>query len=300
MVERKQKWKILRVLTTNKCNYECVYCHNEGQNDNSHCEKISLQQFQRYYKIAKKIGIEEVRFSGGEPLVNSETIEMIEWLNANSDVEIGLATNGSLINEELVKRLSKTRVMITLHFPGVEEKDYFKVTKRDWKNFEKCVELFDKYSIDYSFNYTLYPNTIETLNNVLEYTLKKGKRVKLLPFLDSNFSNCSEKYFSLINQKLKELDGEKIYYEKEGFYLWRFKQGGCVKIINSPCYSKNIFLCKEYGEIRLTPRLELMNCIFGKPVSTNNLTDAELEMLFINLFDNMTDCSKVIDMGENL
>ena len=24
-------WKILRVLTTNSCNYNCPFCHNEGQ-----------------------------------------------------------------------------------------------------------------------------------------------------------------------------------------------------------------------------------------------------------------------------
>ena len=28
-------WKILRVLTTNKCNYQCSFCHNEGQNKDS-------------------------------------------------------------------------------------------------------------------------------------------------------------------------------------------------------------------------------------------------------------------------
>jgi len=24
-------WKIIRILTTDTCNFDCVFCHNEGQ-----------------------------------------------------------------------------------------------------------------------------------------------------------------------------------------------------------------------------------------------------------------------------
>ena len=120
---------------------------------------ITVENFLRFYHIAEKTGIREVRFSGGEPLVNKDTLKMIEWLNENSEVEIGLATNGSLVNEDIAQRLGRTRTMVTLHFPGVGNENYYSVTKRNWKSFEQCVELFDKYDVDYSFNYTLFPNT---------------------------------------------------------------------------------------------------------------------------------------------
>ncbi len=294
-MEQNEKWKILRVLTTNKCNYECVYCHNEGQEQEGQNCRITLEQFIRYYSIAVKAGIEEVRFSGGEPLVNSETITMIEWLNEHSDVEIGLATNGSLVTEELARRLGNTRVMVTLHFPGVGKEDYFNVTKRNWESFENCVRLFDKYNVDYSFNYTLYPNTILAVDNVIDYSIKKGRRVKLLPFLDSGFHNFSEKFMEPIFEKLNSRNGSVQYFSKEGFHLWTFETGGAVKIIDSPCYGKNIELCKEYGEIRLLPDLSLMNCIFGRTVATSGLTDDEILDTFIALLQEMTACSAVIN-----
>ena len=191
MSQKEERWKILRVLTTNKCNYECVYCHNEGQVTKGQDDMITIDQFIKYYNIATKVGIEEVRFSGGEPLINNETIKMIEWLDANSEVEVGIATNGSLVTEEIAYRLGNTRVMVTLHFPGVGREKYFSVTKRKWELFEKCVELFDKHNVDYSFNYTLYPKTIEAVDDVVRYSISKGKRVKLLPFLDVGFNNFS-------------------------------------------------------------------------------------------------------------
>lgn len=295
-MNKNKRWKILRVLTTNKCNYKCIYCHNEGQEEKNQNQNISLEQFIKYFSIALKVGIEEVRFSGGEPLVNTETLKMIEWLNGNSNVEIGLATNGSFVTEEIARKLGETRVMVTLHFPGVGENDYFRVTKCDWKSFENCVNLFDKYNIDYSFNYTLYPDTIDAVDSVIEYSINKGKRVKLLPFLDNKFSNSSEKYLEKIFQKLNSLDSKLEYYSKKGFYLWSFNNKGAVKIIESPCYKKDIELCKEYGEIRLLPDLSLMNCIFTKPIQTKNLSEVEILNLFYSLLSDMSSCSKVISI----
>ena len=150
-MERRKSWNILRVLTTNACNYRCIYCHNEGQIEKNN-KKIDLNQFIRIYRIAECAGINEVRFSGGEPLVNSDTLNMIEWLNQNSNIEIGLATNGSLVTEAIAQKLGRTRTMVTLHFPGVGNEKYQYVTGQNWILFQRCVDLFDEYGVDYSFN----------------------------------------------------------------------------------------------------------------------------------------------------
>ncbi len=286
-------WKILRVLTTNSCNFECVYCHNEGQAEKGK-DKISLQHFIRYFNIAKKTGIVEVRFSGGEPLMNAETIQMIEWLDKNSDVEIGLATNGSLVNEDIAKRLGATRTMVTLHFPGVGEEDYCAVTKRHWHLFERCVDLFERYNVDYSFNYTMYPQTISNVDSVLAYSIKNKKRVKLLPFLDPECSNLSDGYIEKIKGRLKSKNSNYSFFEKQGVHIWDYYDGGTVKMIDSPCYKKDICLCKEYGEVRLLPDLSLMNCIFGKCVPTIGKSDEEIFDLFVQLLAEMKACEAVI------
>lgn len=294
MKNNNYSWKILRILTTNVCNYKCVYCHNEGQ-IKAKKETITIENFIRFYNIAEQIGIQEIRFSGGEPLLNIDTINMIEWLNYNSNVEIGLATNGSFVNKNIATRLGKTRVMVTLHFPGVGEENYYTVTnKKNWHLFEECVALFDKYRVNYSFNYTLYHNTIEFLEDVINYSIKKGIKIKLLPFLDSKFSNYSSQNIDDVKQKLFSKNCNYQYFDNEGVHIWSFLNGGVVKMIDSPCYDKNIKLCKEYGEIRLLPDLSLMNCIFGKKVQTKDLSDQEIQNLFISLFNEMSSCEQVI------
>lgn len=288
-----KSWHILRVLTTNACNYRCIYCHNEGQVEKNN-EKIDLNQFIRIYRVAERLGINEVRISGGEPLVNQDTLNMIEWLSRNSKVEIGLATNGSLITEEIAQKLGKTRTMVTLHFPGVGNENYQYVTGQKWSSFQRCVDLFDKYNVDYSFNYTLYPEIIGSLDEVLEYVIGKGKRIKLLPYLDGGFKNLSNPIIVEIQSKLDSQDNVYTYDEENGVNLWTYSNAGCVKLIESPCYKKDIDLCKAYGEIRLLPDLSLMSCIFGRPYSLSNKTDDEIYSVFRDMYEKMEKCDKVI------
>lgn len=265
-------WKIMRVLTTNQCNYRCSYCHNEGQEMVETPKFLKFEDFEKIMLQVIKTPINEIRFSGGEPLINKETLKMIEWVDKNTDLEVGLATNGSLIDEKTAKRLSKTRVLITLHLPGIKESDYKKVTQREWEPFEKAVSLLDKYSIDYSYNYVLSPKSFDNLDEVLKYVQNHKKRIKLLPYIEDNFLNLSEMLATKVNSKLENISFEKKVDNHSGITWWKLKNGGEVKLLDTPCYSKNIKTCKNYGEIRLLPNLKLQRCIFDlKTIEIDNL-----------------------------
>lgn len=281
-------WKILRVLTTNTCNYRCRYCHNEGQPVVKDKKELSFEQFRCVMERIKDSGIREIRFSGGEPLINKDTLDMIEWVDKNTDYEVGLATNGSLVTELHAARLAKTRVMVTLHLPAVHSEKYFAVTCADKKNFDTCVELFDSYGIDYSFNSVLYPATIENLDAVINYSVSRGKQLKLLPYLEHDFKNYSAIAMTAIDERLKEFNGRKKRDEFNGITWWKFPNGAKIKLIDSPCYEKNISKCRAYAEIRLLPSLELQTCIFGQGVKLSDIDN--LKMILDELWDKFKVC----------
>ena len=281
-------WKILRILTTNACNYNCLYCHNEGQLSDDARKNLSFEQFERVMKNIGDTGINEIRFSGGEPLCNKATIDMIEWVDKNTDCEVGLATNGSLITEAIAKRLAKTRVMVTVHLPATTQQNYFKVTGGDKQNFDRCLALFDRYAINYSFNSVLCPATIDNLEGVINYSVAHGKRLKLLPYLERDFKNFSAAVMKNLFERFKNFDGEKIRDELNGITWWKFPNGAAIKLLDSPCYEKNIFKCRAYGEIRLLPDLQLQTCIFGRSVNLKNFND--LKKILDELWDNFQAC----------
>ena len=72
-------WDKLRVLVTNRCNYKCPFCHNEGQEKECNHETMSLREFKSFVDMLSGQQISELNFSGGEPFINKEIVEMIEY-----------------------------------------------------------------------------------------------------------------------------------------------------------------------------------------------------------------------------
>lgn len=270
-------WKILRILVTNECNYKCLYCHNEGQEKEWH-NLLSFDNFLKIMEEVKKTSIREIRISGGEPLLNKETIKMIEWLDKNTDYEIGLATNGSLMTEEIARRLGKTRILITLHLPSVVYNEYEKITCGNLKDFYYCSKLLKKYNISYSLNYVLYPNTINNLETVIQYALEERVRIKLLPYIENTFQNFSTEIIKNLDNILKEKNLKKKYDYSCGITFWSIEDQVLIKVIDSPCYEKNIKKCRNYGEIRVLPDMSFQSCIFGEKIKIQEINNISTEL----------------------
>ena len=284
-------WKILRILTTNQCNYRCLYCHNEGQDKEKLETSLSFAEFVRMVDVITGMGFQEIRFSGGEPLVNPETIRMIEWVDANSDYEVGLASNGSMITEETARRLGETRTLVTLHFPAVKDIEYKRVTGMHSKAFWNAVDRLDRYRVKHSFNFVLYPETISNITEVVDFVVEKGKRVKLLPYIEKGFHNYSKMIIEQVKDRLDKTTISKKVFCEGGITTWLFENGGKVKLLDSPCYDHSIDRCREYGELRLLPNLSLQKCIFDKDsVSLDGLSDVEIRNRINELWQNFNKC----------
>ena len=66
----------LRITITNRCNENCIYCHHDGMVSSK--EEMTPDEIYRISKIAKKIGVNKIRLSGGDPLVRKDIVEIVE------------------------------------------------------------------------------------------------------------------------------------------------------------------------------------------------------------------------------
>jgi cyclic pyranopterin phosphate synthase len=286
-------WKILRILTTNRCNYRCLYCHNEGQEKIDEKSVLSIDNFYKITEAINGMGFQEIRFSGGEPLSNPRTVEMIEWMDSNTDYEIGLATNGSLINEEIAERLGKTRTLVTLHFPAIDEDEYKRITGMQISGLINAIGRLERNNVKHSFNFVLYPDTISNISDVIEHVIKSGKRVKLLPYIEESFNNFSESIIEDIKKKASEQAISKTEFSAGGITTWEYEGGGKVKLLDSPCYDHSIDRCREYGELRLLPDFSLQKCIFSRDsVSIKGMTVEEIREVISELWQSFNTCIK--------
>ena len=69
-------WDKLRILVTNSCNYQCPFCHNEGQSSDKSIKTMDFDKFKIIIDALKDEDIHEICFSGGEPFLEKKLVEM--------------------------------------------------------------------------------------------------------------------------------------------------------------------------------------------------------------------------------
>lgn len=90
-----------RISVTKRCNFSCVYCHNEGlgriaRPGDSHGEELSPTEIERIVRIAREFDVESLHFTGGEALVREDLEEIIARCSRHIP-EVSLTTNGSML-----------------------------------------------------------------------------------------------------------------------------------------------------------------------------------------------------------
>ena len=113
-----RKIEYLRVSVTDKCNLRCRYCMpQEGITRLAHDDILRLEEWARIIRIMQELGITKVRFTGGEPLVRKNLIQLIKDVHALDGIsQIAMTTNGILLGEQAadLREAGLTHVNISL------------------------------------------------------------------------------------------------------------------------------------------------------------------------------------------
>ena len=111
----------LRVSVTDRCNLRCRYCMpEEGIDCQPREELLSYEALTRVISVARELGIEAVRLTGGEPLVRRDLPEFVGMLREAVDLrEVAMTTNGMLLDRhaEDLAEAGVDRVNISIDSP---------------------------------------------------------------------------------------------------------------------------------------------------------------------------------------
>lgn len=278
------EWKRIRVLVTGLCNYRCPFCHNEGQEKNNHSKNMSMEEFKALIDYLKDKTLVELAISGGEPFIHPQIVEMIDYACQNLSCDVSCATNLSLIRREQIAQLSHTRVKLNIQYPYTEREKFARSTGvGDIDRINNNINLVKASGIEIGLNTVIQSIDIEALSNLISFALNKELPLKLLPQIGGT---GSEKYKDWVFPIIREL----AITERDkgtGAIRWTITDGKrktSVLYIDSPCFSKDIETCRNFGELRIHPGLRPQTCISapmkdvldfseGKDMVTNKLNE---------------------------
>lgn len=126
---------------TQRCNLKCVHCYAHAVEPSSHKDPISTDQAKAIIDDLAKFGAPVMLFSGGEPLVREDLVELAKYATSKG-MRAVISTNGTLITKTKAKELKEVGLSyVGISLDGAEKvHDQFRGVPGAYKQALKAVE----------------------------------------------------------------------------------------------------------------------------------------------------------------
>ncbi|MGD2200952.1 MAG: GTP 3',8-cyclase MoaA [Candidatus Bathyarchaeota archaeon] len=116
----RRKVNSLRISITQRCNFDCFFCHQEGESNPS--TELSLEEIETIVSVGAELGITKLKLTGGEPLLRDDLVEILQRISPYVE-EVSMTTNGYLLAEKAcqLKEAGLARINVSHHTgdPGI-------------------------------------------------------------------------------------------------------------------------------------------------------------------------------------
>jgi GTP 3',8-cyclase len=265
--------KKLRISVTDRCNLRCIYCMPA---DNTkwfdHSEILTFEEIERVVRIFVRLGVQEIKITGGEPLVRSNIEDLIAKLSRIDGLKsIGLTTNGILLSEKssLLKKAGLSSVNISL---DTFKPETFK-TMNGADAIDKVLDSIDaasKAGLKVKINTVIMKglNDDEILD-FANFARDTGKIVRFIEFMPLDGAGIWRKelvvtkkeILDTINNNLMQLV-QLSHDNSEPAMLYSFQDGkgviGFIPSITEP-------FCQKCDRVRITSDGRFLTCLFENP-----------------------------------
>ncbi|MBI4845476.1 MAG: radical SAM protein [Candidatus Omnitrophica bacterium] len=158
---------------TRRCNLKCIHCYSNAE-DKDYKNELSLAQVKAVIDSFKKLKVPIILFSGGEPLVRKDILDIIAYAKKKG-IRSGLSTNGTLISEKIAAGLKQAG----LDYAGISidaDKNIherFRASKGSFDQAIKGIRNVSKAGIKTGIRFTLTRLNAEKLAAVLDICIRE-------------------------------------------------------------------------------------------------------------------------------
>lgn len=206
-------------LITRKCNYRCEGCNVWRDQDT---KELSTDQVKRGLDILKELGVTDIVFSGGDPLLRDDMGEILEY--ASRFFITTVYDNGSMATEKIDALRQVDFVAISLDTLDAKKNDYAKGVKGAWNKAMQAIETLHNEGIVVSVSPTISQLNMNEIMSFTNYFLAKEIPVWYCLYsydtcMDShqlfNIGKKNDKLEIVDNQRMADLCDSLIYLKKK-------------------------------------------------------------------------------------
>jgi cyclic pyranopterin phosphate synthase len=123
----------LRVSVTDRCNFRCQYCMPaEGLPWLDREEILTFEEIERLVGLFARLGVTDVRLTGGEPLVRRDFPTLVAMLSGVEELEdLSLTTNGYLLEQNVDALAAAGLRRVNVSLDSLSRDRFFQMTRRD-------------------------------------------------------------------------------------------------------------------------------------------------------------------------
>src|SRR5947207_13634761 len=123
----------LRVSVQDKCNFRCRYCMAaEGLDWLERDELLTFEEIARLVRVLAAMGVDEVRLTGGEPLVRRDLPVLVRLIGETPGVsDLSLTTNGVLLDRLAGPLVEAGLRRLNVSLDSLSHVRFSEITRRD-------------------------------------------------------------------------------------------------------------------------------------------------------------------------
>lgn len=179
-----RKMKKLRVSLLDACNFRCTYCMPASATFSKVHDLLTADETGLIVSNLAKLGIEEVRLTGGEPTLRAELVDIVERLSEIPLKSIGITTNGSHLSK-FIPDLKKTNLRsVNISLDSLDQKRFAGIARSD--GLSKVLKSIDD-SIEAGFkvkiNTVLMKQNFEELPAFIEFARERKIEIRFLELM---------------------------------------------------------------------------------------------------------------------
>jgi cyclic pyranopterin phosphate synthase len=259
----------LRVSLTDRCNFDCVYCHNEGLGDTRgplepQDEELSTETVVRFLEVAREFDVDAVKFTGGEPMLREDLAEIVR--RTPEGMAASMTTNGTFLPDRAAELVDAGLQRVNVSQDALDPEDFARLTESG--AYDRVLEgveaALDAGLAPVKLNMVVFEPTAGYVPEMVEHVAANdGLRLQLIEYMPElagrpEWAIDIERVHDWLAEQADRVERREMHARARYWVGAENGEGGMVEVVDPV---ENPQFCANCHRVRLTHDGYLKGCL---------------------------------------